>query len=145
MLVQDLKYVWYIKKGTPSMNLISKDFIRNIVPQLDLLNTLGGGIAQAAMRIDKQEQGVVVHVAAPSVPPENFHVVLNENVLTVFAEFRHSPEDQLAAPLFSRVLQLPAGLDLSRIDAVFEGQELHVRIPYLAASSKSREIDIKQR
>ena len=145
MLVQDLNCSLYIKKGTPSMNLISKDFIRTIAPQLDLLNTLGGGIAQATMRIDKQEQGVVVHVAAPSVSPENFHVVLNENVLTVFAEFRHSPEDKTAAPLFSRVLQLPAGLDLSRIDAVFEGQQLHVRIPYQAASPESREINIKQR
>ncbi|AHJ95634.1 Hsp20/alpha crystallin family protein [Hymenobacter swuensis] len=126
------------------MNLISKDFIRNIAPQLNLFNTLGGGIAQAAMRIDKQKKGVVVRVAVPSVSPENFHVVLNENVLTVFAEFRHSPEDQLAAPLFSRVLQLPAGLDLARIDAVFEGQELQVRIPY-QASPEPREINIKQR
>lgn len=126
------------------MDLISKDFIRTILPQLDLLNTLGGGTAQAAMQIDKREKGVVVRVAAPSVSPRNFHVVLNENVLTVYAEFRHSPTDALAAPLFSRVLQLPAGLDRSRIDAVFEGQELHVRIPY-QASPEPREITIKQR
>ncbi|WP_139925196.1 Hsp20/alpha crystallin family protein [Hymenobacter sp. DG01] len=127
------------------MNLISKDFIRNIVPQLDLLNTLGGGIAQATMRIDKREKGVVVRVAAPSVSPENFHVVLNNNVLTVFAEYRHTPEDKLAAPLFSRTLNLPATLDLSRIDAVFEGQELQIRIPYRDAATEPREIIIKQR
>ncbi|RPD49406.1 Hsp20/alpha crystallin family protein [Hymenobacter sediminis] len=127
------------------MNLISKDFIRNIAPQLDLLNTLGGGIAQATMRIDKREKGVVVRVAAPSVSPQNFHVVLNNNVLTVFAEYRHSAEDKLAAPLFSRTLNLPANLDLSRIDAVFEGQELHVRIPYRDITTEPREITIKQR
>ena len=73
------------------MKLISQEFIRTIVPQLDLLNTLGGGIAQATMRIDKREKGVVVRVAAASVSPENFHVVLNNNVLTVFAEYRHTP------------------------------------------------------
>ncbi|GGG39012.1 Hsp20/alpha crystallin family protein [Hymenobacter glacieicola] len=127
------------------MNLISKDFIRNIAPQLDLLNTLGGGIAQATMRIDKQEKGVVVRVAAPSVSPEKFHVVLNNNVLTVFAEYRHSDEDKVAAPLFTRTLTLPATLDLSRIDAVFQGQELHVRIPYHNAATEPREINIKQR
>ncbi|MCA8832496.1 Hsp20/alpha crystallin family protein [Hymenobacter pini] len=126
------------------MNLISKDFIRSMMPHLDLMNTLGGGIAQATMRIDKREKGVVVRVAAPSVSPDNFHVVLNDNVLTVFAEFRHSPEDQLAAPLFSRVLNLPKGLDLTRIDAVFEGQELQVRIPY-QTDAEPREINIKQR
>ncbi|WP_354582484.1 Hsp20/alpha crystallin family protein [Hymenobacter sp. UYP22] len=114
------------------------------MPHLDLMNTLGGGIAQASMRVDKREKGVVVRIAAPSVSPDNFHVVLNENTLTVFAEFRHSPEDQLAAPLFSRVLQLPAGLDATRIDAVFEGQELQVRIPY-QDNAEPREITIKQR
>ena len=126
------------------MNLISKEFIRNIAPQLDLLNTLGGGMAQAQLRIDKREKGVIVRVALPSVEPESFHVLLNENELTVYAEFRHSPDDKLAAPLFSQVLKLPAGLDANRIDAVFEGAELLVRIPY-AANSESREIDIKQR
>lgn len=125
------------------MNLISKEFIRNIAPQLDLLNTLGGGVAQARVWIDKREKGVIIRVALPSVNPQNFHVVLNENTLTVYAEFRHEPEATLAAPLFSRTLSLPAGLNVSRIDAVFEGAELLVRIPY-AANGESREIDIRQ-
>lgn len=127
------------------MNLISKEFIRNIAPQLDLLNTLGGGVAQAAMRVDKREKGVVVRVAVPSVQPENFHVVLDNNTLTVYAEYRNSPEDRLSAPLFSRVLTLPDNLDPSRIDAVFAGQELQVRIPYRDTTSKPREISIKHR
>ncbi|WP_019948178.1 Hsp20/alpha crystallin family protein [Hymenobacter aerophilus] len=126
------------------MNLISKEFIRNIAPQLDLLNTLGGGIAQARLRVDKREKGVIIRVALPSVKPQNFHVVLNENTLTVYAEFRHTPDDKLAAPLFSRTLSLPGGLNASRIDAVFEGEELLVRIPY-AANDEPREIDIRQR
>lgn len=126
------------------MNLISKEFIRTIAPQLDLLNTLGGGTAQAQLRIDKREKGVIIRVAIPSVSPDNLHVVLNEDQLTIFAEFRHSPEDGLAAPLFTRTLKLPAGLNTARIDAVFEGAELLVRIPY-AANDEPREIDIRQR
>ena len=127
------------------MNLISKNFIRTIAPQLDLLNTLGGGVVQAAMRVDKREKGVVVRVVVPSVLPENLHVVLANNILTVYAEYRHSREDQLSAPLFSRVLTLPADLDPSRIDAVFAGQELQVRIPYRDTTSAPREISIKHR
>ncbi|MBT9392939.1 Hsp20/alpha crystallin family protein [Hymenobacter sp. NST-14] len=126
------------------MNLISKEFIRTIAPQLNLLNTLGGGIAQARLQIDKREKGVIVRVSAPAVSPENLHVVLNEDQLTIFAEFRHSPEEGPAAPLFTRTLKLPAGLNVARIDAVFEGNELLVRIPY-AANGESREIDIRQR
>jgi len=127
------------------MNLISKEFIRNIAPQLDLLNTVGGGIAQAVLRVDKGEKGVVIRVAAPSVRPENFHVVLNNNDLTVYCDYRHQPEDKMGAPLFNQTLALPPNLDLSRIDAVHEGNELRVRIPYKDPTAQQREIDIKQR
>jgi HSP20 family protein len=126
------------------MNLISKEFIHNIAPQLDLLNTLGGGIAQAVMRVDQREKGVVVRVALPSVSPDNFHVLLQNNTLTVYADYRHTPEDQLSAPLFSRMLNLPANLDADRVDAVFVGQELQVRIPF-RDPAQQREITIKQR
>jgi HSP20 family protein len=126
------------------MNLISKDFIHNIAPQLDLLNTLGGGIAQAVMRVDEVEKGIVVRVVLPSVSPDNFHVLLNNNRLTVYADYRHTPEDELSAPLFSHQLKLAANLDANRVDAVFEGQELQVRIPF-RSSTQPREITIKQR
>jgi HSP20 family protein len=127
------------------MNLISKEFIRNIAPQLDLLNTLGGGTAQAVMRVDKRNKGVVIRVAAPTVSPENFHVLLNNNKLTVYCEYRHQADDQLAAPLFAQTLDLPANLDLSRIDAVHEENELRIRIPFQDPASHQREIQIKQR
>ena len=127
------------------MNLISKEFIHNIAPQLDLLNTLGGGIAQTKLRVDKREQGVVIRVAAPSVSPENFHVALDKNQLTVHCAYRHQPDDKLAAPLFAQTLALPDALDLDRIDAIHEDNELQIRIPYKDSASHHREIDIKTR
>ena len=126
------------------MKLISPEFIRNIAPQLDLLNTIGGGVAQAQLRLDKRAKGVVLRVAAPSVAPESFHVVLNDQRLTVYGEYRHNPEDQLAAPLFVQSLNLPRNLDLARIDAVHESSELRIRIPYKDATNEQREIDIRR-
>ncbi len=38
---------------------------------------------------------------------------------------------------------LPANLDLARIDAVHEDNELRVRIPFLNPSDQQREIDIR--
>ncbi|MGY2130633.1 Hsp20/alpha crystallin family protein [Hymenobacter sp. HD11105] len=127
------------------MKLISPEFIRNIAPQLNLLNTLGGGTAQAQLRVDKVAKGVVVRVAAPSVRPENFHVLLDNNRLTVYCDYRHEEEDLMSAPLFAQTLDLPAGLDLNRIDAVHEENELRVRIPFKDSASRQREIDIKLR
>lgn len=126
------------------MKLISPEFIRNIAPQLDLLNTIGGGVAQAQLRLEKRAKGVVLRVAAPTVAPESFHVVLNGQRLTVYGEYRHQPDDQLAAPLFVQTLDLPRNLDLARIDAVHEGAELRIRIPFQDTTNEQREIDIRR-
>ncbi|GAB3297376.1 hypothetical protein GCM10027511_12010 [Hymenobacter humi] len=125
------------------MKLISPKFIRSIAPQLDLLNTIGGGVAQPKLRIEQKPKGVLMRVAMPTVAAESFRVVLNQQKLTVFGEFRHQPDDELAAPLFVQTLDLPANLDLARIDAVHEDDELRVRIPFLNASDQQREIDIR--
>ena len=125
------------------MKFISPKFIRTIAPQLDLLNTLGGGVAQPQIRIDQRPKGVVVRVAMPTVSADSFRVVLNNQQLTVFSEYRHEPDDQLAAPLFVQTLNLPTNLDLARIDAVQEEGELRVRIPFLNPSDQQREIDIR--
>ncbi|WP_400192937.1 Hsp20/alpha crystallin family protein [Hymenobacter sp. B81] len=127
------------------MNLISRNTIREFLPQLDLLNTLGGGVAQPLLRLDRRPNGVMIRVSAPTVRPETFHVVLDNQTLTVYAEYRHRPDDQLAAPLFAHSFQLPAGLDLQRIDAVHEADELRVRIPFENPTNRRREIDIKRR
>jgi len=125
------------------MKFISPKFIRSIAPQLDLLNTIGGGVAQPQLRVDQRPKGVMLRVAMPTVRADSFRVVLNQQQLTVFGEYRHEPDAQLAAPLFVQTLDLPTNLDLTRIDAVHEGNELRVRIPFLNPSDQQREIDIR--
>jgi len=125
------------------MKLISPKFIRSIAPQLDLLNTIGGGVAQPQLRVDQRPKGVILRVAMPTVAADSFRVVLNQQKLTVFGEYRHEPDDQLAAPLFVQTLDLPNNLDLARIDASHEGNELKVRIPFLNPTDQQREIDIR--
>jgi len=126
------------------MKLISSKIIREFAPQMDLLNTIGGGVAQAQVRLDKREQGVILRVALPSASPDTFHVALHNQRLTVYSAYRHQPDDKLSAPLFMRMLDLPANLDVARIDAVQEGPELRVRIPYKRTNDEPRELDIRR-
>ncbi|MEJ7666174.1 MAG: Hsp20/alpha crystallin family protein [Hymenobacter sp.] len=72
---------------------------------------------------------MVVHVAMPTVPAESFHVMLKDNQLTVYGEFRHEPEAQMTAPLFIQTIDLPQNLDLTSINASHENGELRVAIP----------------
>lgn len=122
------------------MKFISREFIRSIAPQLDLLNTISGGVAQPKLHVNQRPQGVVLHVAMPSVSADHFHVVLENNNLTVYGEYRHEPEDQLAFPLFVQKLNLPKNLDLTSLNATHEKGELRVAIPFKDA--QQRELDI---
>ena len=124
------------------MKLISSKFIHNIAPQLDLLNTIGGGVAQPQIRVDRRSKSVMLRVAMPTVSADRFRVVLNNQKLTVFGEYRHEPDAQLGAPLFVQTLDLPTNLDLTRIDATHEGRELRIRIPFSNTNDEQREIDV---
>lgn len=126
------------------MKLIKdKKFLKEIANQIDLVNTLGGGISLPQVKVDKHDKGAVIRVAIPSVSPEAYQIALNQNQLTIVAVHRSGSNPELGAPLFSQVFMLPPQVNLSRIDAVFAGNELQVRLPYHESVFQPRNIDIK--
>ena len=125
------------------MKLIkNKEFLQQIAHQIDMLNTLGGGISLPQVKVDKREKGAIIRVSVPSVSPEAYHIVLNQNQLTVVAAHRFNQDSDSVIPLFSQQFTLPPQVDLARINAVFENQELQVRLPYHTSVYKTRNIDI---
>lgn len=124
------------------MKLIKdKKFLQTIARQIDLWNTLGGGIVQTNVAIEKRKKGMIIHVSAPSVNPEAFQVLLNLNKLTVFAALPSQENTEMQIPLFHQEFVLPVNVELTKINAVYEGNELQVRIPFLDAAT--RQIDIE--
>ncbi|CAA9274548.1 MAG: hypothetical protein AVDCRST_MAG95-2948 [uncultured Adhaeribacter sp.] len=128
------------------MKLIkNKKFLQDIAHQIDLLNTLGGGTSLPQVKVEKLEKGLVIRVSIPGVAPESYRIALSQNNLTILATFRPNIEVEAVSPLFQEVFTLPATVDLSRIDAVFEGSELQVRLPYHLSTFQTRQIDIELR
>lgn len=126
------------------MKLIKdKEFLRNIAYQIDLMNTLGGGVSETHINIKKYKRGAVINVSAAGVKPDLFKVVLNNNELTLFSVLQSALDDEIAAPMFSKTFILPVQVDLSRIEAVHEDGQLQVRLPYHESTGQPREIEIK--
>ena len=124
------------------MKLIKdKNLLRNAAHFIDLMNTMGGGVCQTQVRLDKLKKGAVLKVAAPTVAPEAFNIALDKNKLTVFAALNSEGNNQLRAPLFHQEFILPAHIALDKIKAVYEGNELQVRLPYYETGT--RQIDIE--
>ncbi|MCC9135748.1 Hsp20/alpha crystallin family protein [Pontibacter silvestris] len=127
------------------MKLIKdKELLRNIAQQIDLLNTIGGGVSETYVDIKKYKKGAVIEVWSAGVNPEAFRVVLHNNQLTIFSIFQSQENPQLGAPLFNKIFMLPPQVDLSRIEAVHQDGQLQVRLPYHDAATQPKEIEIKQ-
>ncbi|WP_243409546.1 Hsp20/alpha crystallin family protein [Pontibacter virosus] len=121
-----------------------KEFLRSIVYQIDLLNTVGGGVSETYVDIRKKKRSSVISVWAAGVNPESFKVVLHQNQLTIFSVLQSQENPQMAVPLFNRIFMLPPQIDLSRIEAIYKNGELRIKLPYHDAALHPRLIDIKQ-
>ena len=116
--------------------------LRGFGPQLDLLNTLNGGVAQAAIQVRQRRRGVVITIAAPSLDPEAFAISL-DNPLQLTIASATSPLDPNVpgglppdhrVPLLRQQFTLPPHVDTDRIEATFSHDRLRVRLPFRAAA-----------
>ena len=124
--------------------LKDKELLRNLAHQIDLLNTIGGGVSETYLDVKKYKKGAVIEVWAAGVNPESFRVVLHNNQLTVLSALHNQDNPQLAAPLFNQTFMLPPQVDLGRIEAVYQEGQLQVKLPYHDSAGQPREIEIKQ-
>lgn len=122
----------------------NKEFLRHIAHQIDLLNTVSGGISETYADIRKTKKGAVIEVWAAGVNPESFRVVLHQNQLTVFSVLQSEENPELAVPMFTRIFLLPPQVDQSRIQAVYKDGQLKVKLPFYDSALNPREIEIRQ-
>jgi HSP20 family protein len=103
----------------------------------------------AVMPMDAWREGetFVLEFDLPGVQPETLDIDVERNVLTIRAErsARNGDWELLASErptgLFSRQLVLGDNLDLDRLDAVYEGGVLRLRVP-VAERAKPRKIEV---
>jgi HSP20 family protein len=104
----------------------------------------------ALMPMDAYRQGdqFVVHFDLPGVDPASIDLTVEKNVLTVTAERRWDPSEDVRIVAserprgnFTRQLFLGEGLDTDRIEASYDNGVLTLTIP-IAEQAKPRKIEI---
>jgi HSP20 family protein len=120
-----------------------KLILRNIAHQIDLLNTVAGGVSETYVDVKKKKDEAIILVWAAGVNPESFKVVLHKSQLTIFSVLQSLNTPELAIPLFNRVFILPAEVNISEIKAVYHEGRLAVHLPYYKGSNKPKEIKIQ--
>jgi HSP20 family protein len=125
------------------------DALRGFGPQLDLLNTLNGGVVQAAIQVKHHRHALVITITAPSLEPDAFEILLDHQMLTIssanlpFDPMAPRLPNDLRVPLLRQQFRLPAQVDTDRIEATFSGDRLRVTIPIRADNDQYRRIEIR--
>jgi HSP20 family protein len=119
------------KKMEKSMNILKhKKILKGLGQQIDLINTLGGGVSMAQIAVRNKKDCLEVRVAAPGLGPEAMQVIVDHNRLTVLGVLPAHQGHDLRMPLFQRVMDIPFQVDVTRIRARYEGNSLKVILPY---------------
>ncbi|MFC6996477.1 Hsp20/alpha crystallin family protein [Rufibacter roseus] len=126
------------------MKLIKdKKFLQNVAQYIDLTNTIGGGVSQPIIKMDKREEGAVLRVMLPGVEPEQWQVVVDRNTVTVMALHQNENNPAMQAPLFLHNFVLPPLVDYSQLSAEFKGKELRIMVPFLPKGPRVLDIDYR--
>ena len=131
------------------MNIIkNKKVLKGLGQQIDLLNTLNGGVSMAQVDVAQKEDRMVVTVSVPGLSSESLHVMVDYNSLILYGMLPQKNEQaqpEFNLPLFGRVLPIPFQVDTAQIRAVYDDGQLKVILPYDEDRQRSgRIIDIER-
>ncbi len=115
------------------------DFLKNkkaldeFVSQVEVMNTVNGGIAQTAFNISYVGNDILVEVANASVSPDAFTFTINADQLII--NVMHLEKDKegnvlKTYPLFFKIVKIPYFVDINKIEASFEDGVFKILLPY---------------
>lgn len=116
-----------------------------------MLNTLYGGSSQTIMKVEREDERLVINLTAPGVSANSFNVLVEGSKLVLYTLLVHTSARQgdeengqrLAVPMFLRVLDIPSFIDADQIEAVYDHGQVKVMLPFKDEESLHRRIDIK--
>jgi HSP20 family protein len=133
------------------MNILdNKELLRGLLKQSDILNTIHGGSVSTSAETFFTAENMIVKIFAPSVNPEAYNVVLNNNELIIFSVVTEGTENKsadelMAVPMYLEKFKIPARVDTDKIEALLENGELRVILPFRTSEkNRLRQIKIKQ-
>jgi HSP20 family protein len=114
--------------------------------QFDLLNTLHGGSSMTRMETEQEPDRLLIKLSAPGLGPDAFNVLIDGKKLVLYTllQQKNPVEGQnLAVPMFLRVLDIPDFVDAEHIEAVQEQGHVVINLPFKDGHHSQRKVEIQ--
>lgn len=110
---------------------MNKNQYMNLITSVDVMNTLNGGRTEPVVKLSQFTNSREVRVKVPGIGPEKIEVEIDENRVSIFYMINvASAGKQVALPYSVYNKQQPYFIDVSKIVAQIEEDELVVTLPY---------------
>jgi HSP20 family molecular chaperone IbpA len=103
----------------------------DLITTVDVLNTLSGGISEPQVTFYETEFGRELRIRVAGVNKNSMNVEIHNNHLTIYYYISIASYDKLVqVPQIVYNRAVPYYIDISKIHATFEVDELVVHMPY---------------
>jgi HSP20 family molecular chaperone IbpA len=103
----------------------------DLITTVDVLNTLSGGISEPQQNLYESDAGRELRFRVAGVNKSSMNVEIHNNHLTIYYYINIASYDKLVqVPQIIYNRPIPYYIDISKISATFEVDELVVHMPY---------------
>lgn len=118
----------------------------DLVTSIDVLNTVNGGVSEPQMNMSHFEDYREIRLKVPGIKQEDVHIEVHNNNLSIYYYINMISGDKfIQLPRFVYNRSVPYFIDINKIKARVEGEELVVHLPFnRLANGYHKEIKINQ-
>lgn len=118
----------------------------DLVTSIDVLNTVNGGVSEPQMNMSHFEDYREIRLKVPGIKQEDVHIEVHNNNLSIYYYINMVSGDKfIQLPRFVYNRNVPYFIDINKIKARIEGDELVVHLPFnRLANGYHKEIKINQ-
>lgn len=110
---------------------MKNDNYLDLITSIDVLNTLNGGVSEPQVYLEHHEHYRRIRLRVPGISLDEMRVELHDNNLAIFYLINIVSSDRLIPlPRFVYNRNVPYYVDINKINARLEEEELIVNLPY---------------
>lgn len=103
----------------------------DLITSIDVLNTVNGGVIEPQMNMSHFEDFREIRLKVPGIKQEDVHVEVHNNNLSIYYFINMvSSEKLIQLPRFVYNRSVPYFIDINKINARIENDELIVKLPF---------------
>lgn len=103
----------------------------DLITSIDVLNTMNGGVSEPQLNMVHYEDCREIRLKVPGINVDDIHVEIHNNNLSIFFFINIQSNDRLIQlPRFVYNKNVPYYIDISKIKAHLDNEELVVSLPF---------------